>query len=394
MLVAVHTVVAGQRLLELVRLLREDLRIQLVFTQAPSELGNGVTEFVAALDGLTIGWAEAVRARWDLVLASDYEAIELIDGPLLVVPHGAGYTKLAPRPSTEHRAPSTEHRAPSTEQTVHGLDRCWLTHQGLLVPSVVALSHREQLARLERGCPEAVLRAWVVGDPCHDRLAVSRAKRRAYRRAMRIRRRERLLVATSTWGPDSLFGHHPELLARLVAQAPRGLRVAALLHPHVWFQHGPGQIRWWLREPLRNGLLLVKPEAPWLGALVAADCVLADHGSVGLYATALDLPILFGHYPEHRVDPASPMAALAGLAPHLDPTWPLVPQLEHAVRSHRPGRLAAVAARITSRPGEAAAALRQVMYQLLELAEPAAPVLVDPVGLPTLVSQDSTGLPW
>lgn len=44
---------------------------------------------------------------------------------------------------------------------------------------------------------------------------------------------------TSTWGGDSLFGSHFELIPRLLTELPATrYQVAAPCHPSVWFGHG------------------------------------------------------------------------------------------------------------------------------------------------------------
>src|SRR5690606_30658476 len=82
---------------------------------------------------------------------------------------------------------------------VFGLSEETLTHEGRIVPDAIALSHTAQLARLEKGCPEALPRAFVAGDPCHDRILASLPRRRAYRRAFGLRPGRRLVVVNSTW---------------------------------------------------------------------------------------------------------------------------------------------------------------------------------------------------
>lgn len=77
----------------------------------------------------------------------------------------------------------------------------------------------------------------------------------------------------------------PLILRRLTSELPIDeYRTAAVLHPNIWAGHGPGQVRLWLDRARRAGLALVDPLAGWRQALIAADLVIGDFGSVSYYA--------------------------------------------------------------------------------------------------------------
>ncbi|POM22966.1 hypothetical protein BTM25_51720 [Actinomadura rubteroloni] len=258
-----------------------------------------------------------------------------------------------------------------------GLSAEWLLADGRLVPSSIVLSHPEQRDRLARACPEAVDAAVVAGDPCFDRILASLAHRRRYRAALGVPDGRRLVLVSSTWGPRSLLGRAPGLVARLLAELPADeYTVAAALHPNIWHGHGPWQVRAWLADALRAGLLLLPPRDGWRAALVAADAVVGDHGSVTFYGAALDRPVLLGAFPHDDLDPDSPVAAFGRAAPALDTGRPLRPQLDRVLAGHAPGRYAEVTASTTAVPGRSAALLRAEMYRLMGLDEPASPPVV------------------
>ncbi|HET6857278.1 MAG TPA: hypothetical protein VFH94_09305 [Streptomyces sp.] len=158
--------------------------------------------------------------------------------------------------------------------------------------------------------------------------------------------------------------------------------MCAVLHPNIWHGHGPGQIQRWLRRAQDSGLLLIPPLGPWRQALVAADCVIGDHGSVTYYAAALGRPVLLGAFPPDDLDPASPVAELGRTAPRLRPYEPLRPQLEALVDEHRPARYDALAALTTSAPSKSAELLRQTFYELMGRAEPERPAILDRLETP------------
>ncbi|CAL9656226.1 hypothetical protein [Streptomyces sp. enrichment culture] len=250
----------------------------------------------------------------------------------------------------------------------------------------LVLSHPEQMARLRRVCPEAVGAALVAGDPCFDRMLAARTHRDRFRRALGVRRGQRLVVLNSTWNPEGLFGSGdrdilPGLLPRLAAELPADeYRLAAVLHPNIWYGHGPGQVRAWLDEACRAGLTLIDPVRGWRQAVLAADAVVGDFGAVSYYAAALDVPVLMAADGRGRLDPETPLASFVRQAPRLDPHGPLRGQVERLLAAGY-GR-ADAADGVTSVPGASANLLRRHFYRLMNLPEPVAPALLEPLPLP------------
>ncbi|WP_319354881.1 hypothetical protein [Streptomyces ipomoeae] len=253
---------------------------------------------------------------------------------------------------------------------------------------MLVLSHPEQVERLRNACPEAAPTAVLAGDPCFDRMLAARPYRERFRRALGVKRGQRLVLLNSTWNPESLFGDGgdedvlPLLLPKLTAElAADEHRIAAVLHPNIWHGHGPGQIRSWLDRAIRGALTLVDPLEGWQQALLAADVVVGDFGSVSYYAAALGTPVLLGAAPLAGLATDSPVADFVRRAPRLDPHAPLQPQLEAVLATHQP--MSGPAEFTTSAPGKAAARLRHVFYDVMGIPEPTAPALLDPLPLPS-----------
>jgi len=163
------------------------------------------------------------------------------------------------------------------------------------------------------------------------------------------------------------------------------------LHPGVWAAHGPWQVRAWLTTASEAGVTVIRPDR-WQSALVAADCVVADQGSLALYAAALDLPLLLTEGdPAHTVA-GSPLAALAERAVRLRRTGDLLAQLETTRATHRAGQWDDIVARAVVAPGTAAPNLRAAIYRQLGVAEPSEPAEfppalppADPPGRPAVI---------
>ncbi|NLU75279.1 hypothetical protein HCC61_21860 [Streptomyces sp. HNM0575] len=251
----------------------------------------------------------------------------------------------------------------------------------------LVLSHPEQLERLCRVCPEAAESAVLAGDPCFDRMLAARPYRERYRRALGVRRGQRLVVLNSTWNTEGFFGDGgdqdllPGLLPRLTAELPADdFRLAAVLHPNIWHGHGPGQIRAWLDRARRSGLTLIDPVHAWRQALLAADVILGDFGAVSYYGAALGTPVLLASSTQEGLDPEAPLASFVRNAPRLDLLASLRGQLERLLSRHRP--LAGPAEFASSSPGASAALLRRHFYALMDLPEPPGPALLEPLPLP------------
>lgn len=320
-------------------------------------------------------WADVRNAPFDIAVAASHGGpLDDIDIPLIILPHGMGYNKTLATGRPEARKP------------VFGLSPEWLLHQGMPIASSLVLSHAEQRDRLAGACPEAVDTAVVAGDPCLDRMIASAPLRPAYRRALGVADGRRLVVVSSTWGALSLFGAHPELVGKIAARLPLDdFRIVVALHPNTWHWHSPWQVERWTRAWRRAGVTLLPPEEGWRTALVAADVVIGDYGSVTFYAAALGRPTLVAAAPPDVVAPDSAIGRFLDAAPRYDHAAPPAEQLSATIDAYDPLRepLASVAALATSAPGRSAALLRKEFYRLLGLSEPADPADTPALPLPT-----------
>src|SRR2546423_8587492 len=95
-LVVVHSVVCGQRLMDVLRLLDGDGRVQVVFTRGPEVFGHGVDDLLSRVGAATVPWQQATQTRFDLAVAAGYEGLADLHAPVLVVGHGAGFNKRVP----------------------------------------------------------------------------------------------------------------------------------------------------------------------------------------------------------------------------------------------------------------------------------------------------------
>ncbi|KKZ74296.1 hypothetical protein VO63_08990 [Streptomyces showdoensis] len=382
----VHNVTSATRLLDVLPLFDDAPDVLCLATcTGSSPFQAGVPELLDGAGLPVVPWEQArelaTEGRIDLAVTASYGGeLHFFEGKLTILSHGVGYNKRLPTPDTGGGA-----REPSAAAPVFGTAPEWVLHEGRPLATATVLSHPEQLERLRRDCPEAAATAVLAGDPCFDRMLALRHRRPALRRAFGVGDGRRLVVLNSTWGRASLAGSDafPALLRESAETLPADeYRLCAVLHPNIWYGHGPGQVRRWLRRAEDSGLTPIDPLGPWRQAVAAADCVLGDHGSVTYYAAALGLPVLLGAFAHEDLDPASPVAELGRTAPALRPGVPLRAQLDAVIEGHVPGRYDGFAATASSDPGGSARLLRTLFHSLLRLPEPARPARLDPLPVP------------
>lgn len=373
-MVVVRTLTTLDRLRDVLSLTAGDRRIQTFFThdaQRRSPLAVGVEEGLAALGAPKLSWRTATRSHFDLALAaSENDQLADLDAPVLLLPHGAGQQKFYPNTTV-----------------VSGLNPGQLVADGRVVPAAIGLAHSTHLDRLARVSPAAAARAVIVGDPSLERMRGSLFRTGQLQSAFGTRDK-RLVVLASTFGPDSALGRLPDLPEHLAAGLPLDeYQVVVVLHPGVWAAHGPWQVRGWLSQAAAYGVQVLAPHDGWQAALLAASAVISDHGSLALYAAALDKPLLLVGRGSAVTVPGSAAALLARAAPIWEPGRAPREQIEAAVERHDPGGYESVTALLAAPEGEdCAARLRRLLYGLLQLAEPGVPPMFSPV-LPPAVAE-------
>ncbi|NSC24198.1 translation initiation factor 2 [Streptomyces albus subsp. chlorinus] len=382
-LFVVRTATTLHRLLDAAPALAGDRRIRPYVTLVPgSEFSADALAALEELRALQLPWEEATRRSFALVLAASARgALHLLRGPLTLLPHGAGYGKRVPAPDG-----STE----AVEDAANGLHPGQLLRpDGTPLARLHALAHPSQYDRLVAHSPAVAAPAAVVGDPTLDRLLESLPRRRRYRRALGTGRRA-LVVTVSTWGAESLLERRPGLPLRLATELPYdAYQTALVLHPNEHVSKGRFGLSQDLTPERRAGVLLPRPYEEWAAVLVAADCVISDHGSTALYAAALGLPVLNAYDGGRELLPGTPVSRLLAAAPRLAEHLPYGPQLRAAMDGHRPESVREAAGEAFARCGNALTELRERLYTLLGLSPPPVPAEPDPLPVPLQVAKRS-----
>lgn len=376
-LAVVRTSTSLNRLLDVLPLIDSDSRIEIKFTMDKgSRFGGGVERQLAQLGAEVVPWPVACGAPFDLAVAAHVNRnLAELNGPLLVVPHGVGYNRIVPSSTGGELVPA-------------GLSRAELMSDDGVIPTVIGLSHEEQLNRLRASCPPALSRAAVIGDPTFDRLLASGHRRERYRTLLEIPPECCLVLVSSTWSRHSLFGRHEKLVHRLAAQLPVDqFRVAVILHPNIWFGHSEYEVRAVLRDVLDSGVMIIPPNV-WEGGLLAADVVIGDHGSVSFYAVALGVPFLQAADGLAELDPYSPTARLAHAVEKLDVDGDLRTQVTSCWYQPPSAQLAAITNSALGYRGRSWDILRARLYELLRLQPLSASTRMLPVADPNPILGD------
>jgi hypothetical protein len=390
-LAIIHNITAATRLLDVLELLSEDERIQIVFTITGSSAFTEGTDRFLLGHGIRLHEPDRLgELEIDLAIAASFGGeLELRGVPKVILPHGVGYnkylTRKAGKPESRKAGKPESRKAgkPESRKAVFGLSEEWLyDSRGELAADVLVLSHHEQRDRLVRSCPDAANSALVAGDPCLDRMLASEPLRSVYRRAFGAGDGERLILLSSTWGQDSLLARHPEAIREMAALPLDEHRVVVALHPNIAAWHSSWQVERWLADCERAGVSVLPPLEGWRAALVAADLVIGDHGSVTFYGAALGRPVMLACAPEDTVAPDSAVGRFLRAAPRWTPGRHLAEQAATVLREHDPATLRPITDLASSAVGESASLLREAFYRLLDLPEPRHPADVRAVPVP------------
>lgn len=364
-LMACRTLTSTIRLLETHRLFRDDARLRFLFAVDNGTRFGATAEQLLRLAGApdVVGWADVRSLRPDLTLAAS-ENVDMasLRGDVIVLPHGVGFNKFVPT-------------GDGTGLRVAGVPDTAALRTGRLR---LTLAHPSQDTQLRALCADIAGHTIVTGDPTLDQLTASLPLRDRYRELLHATT-QRIVLVSSTWGNESTVGRWWTLPTELLGALPADeYRVCLALHPNVWARYGSLGIENYLAKALDAGLVLLPPEAGWHAALVASHLVIADHGSLALYAAALGKPLLLtGNATE--IVPNTPIADLVATAQHLDRQAPLATQVEQAQTNES---LQAVADRAFAHRGEAVSRLQRELYRALDLEPPASHSLLrvtDPV---------------
>ncbi|MEU5154125.1 hypothetical protein [Glycomyces sp. NPDC021274] len=291
-------------------LLASDRRLLLRYSLFHTERQSSGQRFARQREIDLVDWASLRDDPPDLLIASG--ATRTLHEPgcaFGLIPHGAGHNRFTP-----------------FFKGVSGLARGQLRSEDGRLPAYIALPGAAAARRLAVDCVEALPVSEITGDLCFERLRLSARMRREYRRALGVQGR-RLVLVTSTWLGHSLFAHHPALPERLLAALPMDeFAVAFIPHPNITAVHGSMESLF--RRQLENGLIMVDPAEGWRAAVLAADCVVGDHGSVTFYAAALGIPTAVAAFGFAEMPPESPLAGFGRAAPRFDPESDLLGQIE------------------------------------------------------------------
>ncbi|GAA2975428.1 hypothetical protein [Actinokineospora diospyrosa] len=365
LVLAQHPQAVTRLLFDVLPLLLTDPRINVVWTTPDLRYrwSSEFDDFLRELGIARVPWWQVLTTPYDLVLSACFGGLDETIGPKVKLPHGinGARSRIGPFPDEEQ----------------HDLRREKLMKDGKVVASALMLSHEDELAVLAKSCPEALPHAVVAGCPSFDRMLVSRRRAKRYRRALRVCPWQKLVVVSTTWSEHSLWGSDPTVFARLRAALPSWrYRIVVIVHPFIWLLHGRPAVLVRLKQA---GVTALPYREGWRAALIAADLLAGDHGSVTQYGAALGLPVLMTTRSLRDVRRDSTADRLSRLATPFDPRKPLLRQVRAALKAGGSRDFADIA---LSNHGQATEIIHRVCYELLGIPKPGGVVLVRPLRRP------------
>jgi hypothetical protein len=146
LLAVARTVTSTGRVLDAVQLLRDDPRVQVVFTfNDSSPFNDGVLPLLQRAGARVVPWGQLADLRFDAaVTSSENTEFQAIDAPVLVLQHGVGFHKSLPNSRGEGQR---------LAGTVRAADL-----RGRRVS--IAVTHTQQTSQLASVEPEAAERAY------------------------------------------------------------------------------------------------------------------------------------------------------------------------------------------------------------------------------------------
>lgn len=336
-LVPVHSVSSGQRLLDVVELVEPDPRIEIAFAKVPTTSANGIDGFLTGLGVPVLPWADAVTRTFDLAIVASCGGLHDVRAPLVVAPPACGRRR--PMPATG---------------------------PGAGTPTLLLVARVDD--QTESTC--------VTGDPSFDRLTASMRSRDRYRQALGVDRHHQLVVVVSASGATSLICREPALLRRLVVELPEDhYRVAVLVHPAAWFSQDIQHIKAWMTTVRTAAVQIIDPFTEWRPVVAAADMVVGDSGSITLCGAGIGLPVLLADAASSVHGPLSLWAD----TPRLRRDVPLPVQLDAARAWRTPEFQRRVVEHITSAPGGSARLIRHRIYRMLCMPPPLDTPVITPI---------------
>lgn len=228
---------------------------------------------------------------------------------VLTLPHGAGHNRLR-----------------EEIDGVAGIARAQHVDEDGRMTSCIALPGPASFEHLQREFPEAVPNARITGDVCLERMRRSEYRRPLYRSKLGVRPDQRLVVISTTHGPNSLAKRQLKFIRELLDRLPDSFRVALIAHPNIEYDDGISLVTH-LADHRANGLIMNEPDE-WRDVSIAADVVLIDYGSTGFYPAALGRAVAM--LPDLGTDEMvedSPLRRFGEVVPRLDLTGDVERQL-------------------------------------------------------------------
>lgn len=215
----------------------------------------------------------------------------------------------------------------------------------------------------------------VIGDLRSDHMLSLQVERSAIRQGLGFKPNDLVVLIQSTWNTGAVmetFGHPLLEQAKKLAEAGR-YKFILSTHPKHWEGDYAIKQPWGslLLEYESPNIIVIKPGQKWEPFHIAADIALTDHSSLTMTFSLLHKPLIFAPIPSGEVHLTSNLWRLYEISPKLERADDLGEVLDQAIENYPLDKLKDITPDINSYPGRAEERLRQEIYLVLQLSNPA-----------------------
>ncbi len=307
----------GRYLKTVVDIYRDDPDITLAATLNRSSIKKGYETgpFAEICEAAPINWLKAVFCHWDLMVFGSFSPAFYGNRACPKVFHGHGVVSMKPAVGSENTFPN---------------DMVFFRGE----PVFDSILAGGPLAKLElsKQMPRIAPTCDIAGDPIVDRLLEMQARRDEIRKELGFSEHEKVILSMSTWGPNSLFGHHGKGLIDTYRSFPDEYSFIVCIHPNNFSNYVARDIQEAADIVFRESderIMVMHPDLPWEKQMVASDAGITDHSSIGLYYIQLYRPTIPAIVPDSGMPKESPFGRMLDICR----TFSELDQVESAVNT-------------------------------------------------------------
>ncbi len=295
-----------------------------------------------------VGFFHSLLIRWDLIVVADHFPAELYHPRIrkMFVTHGLFAGKRFDDSNYVYGRRAERNGTPAYYKML--------------------ASGPAELACAEQVNPSLRDRLALVGDCELDQLLAMQSRRADIRARLGYATSEKVILIASSWGPSSLVHTVGEQLFEQAIQTNK-YRLIVSVHPNNLTRGSRrADVRRMLDRLTAAGIRVIAPDERWQPYLTAADAMITDYTSLGLYFAPLVRPLAMVPFDEDEFTAGSPLRQLAAIVPKIDLDTDLVENIDAALRDCSLTALQRFSKTLVRQPGTARSSLQSQLHEALD----------------------------